>query len=1261
MKKNLRLLCLGLATAIFTSGFAQVNKTDLLQNADMEQGRKGWAFEGGNIMGKNTKNLSTQTGFYGMGQGVLESWKSNGEGLADSYIMQRVGGGELPNGTYVFGAYIGASKQYHRKQVKVMVDGKETTKYKYWSNRDSVAGVEIFANEATQRVATNNPDYNSMIDAEGKLYNDGHATKFNVAVKLTEDYSRPGYLTVGLRYKETNANYVVWDNATLYYFGDMSEAEALDAMARIDMDAAIAIADTLKNVYMNVDTLTALTQVLKDCADAEVTAANFEEISNELFWTARQARLSATDYSNLKKNIESAEKLLEMEWSEYGYYTEDVLPLLEEILGEAQDAYDAAEMDRAELNVLRKRLNWTAGDLKLDSLYYAQSYLEEYSIEAGDRLNEAGGFSQAQIDELNALLGEVADTLAVYEEEMDAALDFEDRKVNPNNLVPYIARVFNTIEKVESNPLSKEVTRMPLTIPAAADGWLEGTETVDGLKVYKSPVYRFAENVTEVTFTVKKNQGGSKFFSLSELSLYDVNNKLIELEEENLSSDYDHNALNETPDGGGLGALVDGVANTYFHSAWGNIPAGDHSIKVTLPDGGYDAFSFKIVSRASNQNHQFPAEMVVSVPMPERDALQAKLNEANAYEAYSNSEVGFYEADYSFLTGLIAEIEVALDNYPTETECAEMREELEAQMEIYNNAFDPTINLPVEGKKYRLISGFPNFYNKQFVEKAITAHVDTTSYTLWWGNVAAADKNQEFVFEPILDEEGENYIEVSEGTNADGTTWSKTIYCYKLKNVGAELYVDTTANNQVQLAAFTNDTVRFEWLGRGQWNIHVKGATLHCGDHNGGNVGGDNGAYGGTWGVGSGIVNWGSGIDDASAWFIREYPELPLSVLVSGSKFKSECIHFEAANTVTLTANKACAFKDLTFYDLYGKVIAAESVEVVGNKATAMFANDIVACAFAFTNTNSEGDFTVVFNATEYTPSIDLLQAAYDAAVAVAPVEGTDVMQYADLSAYNTALEEAEAMLLAGAGEAEINAMVKKLEDVVAALKPNMPVAGKYYFIYSAYERFEKDYGYRMTLCSKSSEVSWMSENYLEWNRYWQFEPATEEELNKLLLKKDGDKDVVDTEKVAASLGKSFYIKNVATNQYVGYIAKKDFKTDATIPMTSSKTAAIPYKITSLESGTIIALDEVVTGQRLHGKGHGGTSGQATYWGSGLGSSSAWTISETQYDVTDIDFAEVETEKAVVKGIFDLFGRRIDTPTASGIYIIDGKKKYIKK
>ena len=70
MKKNLRLLCLGLAAATITCGFAQEDKTSLLKNADMEQGLRGWAVDGTDVVGKNTKVATVKIGFHGMSQGV---------------------------------------------------------------------------------------------------------------------------------------------------------------------------------------------------------------------------------------------------------------------------------------------------------------------------------------------------------------------------------------------------------------------------------------------------------------------------------------------------------------------------------------------------------------------------------------------------------------------------------------------------------------------------------------------------------------------------------------------------------------------------------------------------------------------------------------------------------------------------------------------------------------------------------------------------------------------------------------------------------------------------------------------------------------------------------------------------------------------------------------------------------------------------------------------------------------------------------------
>ena len=44
-------------------------------------------------------------------------------------------------------------------------------------------------------------------------------------------------------------------------------------------------------------------------------------------------------------------------------------------------------------------------------------------------------------------------------------------------------------------------------------------------------------------------------------------------------------------------------------------------------------------------------------------------------------------------------------------------------------------------------------------------------------------------------------------------------------------------------------------------------------------------------------------------------------------------------------------------------------------------------------------------------------------------------------------------------------------------------------------------------------------------------------------------------------------------------------------------------------------------------------------------------------NIESIDFTD-EYVAPAVKGIFNLFGRRIDTPVTTGIYIVDGKNDY---
>ena len=974
MKKNLRLLCLGLAAATFTCGFAQEDKTSSLKNADMELGLKGWSFDGTDYMGKNKKNPASQVGFHGMNQGVQETWHSDPENpLGDSYVMQRVKG--LEEGTYVFGAYVGAAKQT-RNQEK--------------SNRDTIVGVTLFANDAKVAVATDNPD-------KAHQYKWAHSSKFNVATKVTD-----GKLLVGLKVEETTANYIVWDNATLYYFGNMDEEDALDAMAKIDMEKAIAIADTLvdaeRNLKMQVDSLENLQYAIEDAKDADTDAASLWDDLENLYYYMGLARRSITDYTNLKNHIEQALVVDTGKWTAGGLdlYQKE----FKKVLGEAQEAYEEATMDRAELTELRTELSRQIGWMRLDSFNVAKAALVDFMNTPGIWTGSAGAYTRGQWNQLNALNTELADTLKKIE-------DPKNENPRPQDLYPYIAKIYAAIEAVKNNPVPDGYTQMPIEIKSGEGGRVEGSVLNSaGLYEYVSPMYRFENNVTRFKISVKKNQAGNKFFTLSELSFYDMDGNEIELTEENVTSEYDHNSIDgNTADGQGIPGLLDESADTYFHSAWANIPAGDHSLEIVLPEPGYSAFNFKMVSR-KGQPHQFPAEIVINTPTPERDAMEIVLNEAKALNPYVGTDPGFYTGKenpevFAAIGEAIAAGENLIATNGTEADAIKIKDVLRQVINDYKALEgDKKYNVPVAGKVYRIISGFPGYFEKQGVEKALTVHAADTA--LWWQNVAADSLQQEFMFEPILDEDDVPFVDrVVTGKNDDGSDIIEPYYCYNLKNVQTGLYVDSAfVKNQLKLVETPTDTLRLKWLGRGQWNIIVKGNVLHCGDHNDGNPSTTKGAYGGIAGIGSGIVPWGGDLDGASAWFIREVPELPLSLLVSGEEYKSNIIHFEASDSITLTADKDCAFEGLALYNLYGSAIKFD-VTVAGAVASIKTKSAITSCAIAFKN--AEGVESVAFDA--YVPEVVVeevdpmakLEAKLETILVVAPEQGTGVGQYDDI------------------------------------------------------------------------------------------------------------------------------------------------------------------------------------------------------------------------------------------------------------------------
>lgn len=516
---------------------------------------------------------------------------------------------------------------------------------------------------------------------------------------------------------------------------------------------------------------------------------------------------------------------------------------------------------------------------------------------------------------------------------------------------------------------------MPLEFLPNADGWVEGTEWYDeenSIVGFTSPMYRFEEKVETFRIVVMRSQAKEAFFCLSELAFYDANGVKIELTEANVTSNADHNALNPTnPDGGGIAALFDGDIGTYFHSAWKNFPDEVHYLEVTLPNGGYDAFGFRMLSRAmdgiNDQSITFPRRMLITDGDYQRLALEGLLAETGTFNLYPFPEIGYYYDDLGYFHDAISRGQDMVESGASESECGAAIAELMQAFRQYDQ--NESIRLPEPGKPYRFISAFPGFDENQSVEKAIS--VDTLQNRLWWETVSGDNQLQEFVLEPVLDSYGNPRSWLFTIHFNNGKRVMETQYYYTMQNVATGLYVNYSTADGFHLTEQPS-VVYVTPLGYGQFGIRALlanangGNSVYCasvGYHNGGIPADSVDYFGGVPGVNSVLGSSYGEKYSPSSWFIREVQELPYAMSVSEEEFKSGFVHFEATDVVTLTADKDCSFADLKFYSpyYYNRNISVEKCELSGNIATITLDRKVTACAFEFDN--YEGVSSVTFNA----------------------------------------------------------------------------------------------------------------------------------------------------------------------------------------------------------------------------------------------------------------------------------------------------------
>ena len=1209
MKKALRMLCMSVIAAISSAGFAQENVTHKLVNPDMEKGIYGWEVIFTEDIWKTTiKNQETQPMYEGITNRAIEVWRWT-SAMTDNRVSQTVR--DLPNGTYVFGAYIVAC-----------ADAEELI-----AERDLIEGVYLFANEDSIRIGTTRPEKgNDIWD---------HPAKLNIATTVTD-----GTLTVGMSVLSSNANFTLMDNATLFYFGEKDHAVALDEMAKIDIGRTIAIADTCLTHHMSADTLTYLKEQIA-LGEQLTKADELYDTDELLYWGIRKAVKSIKDYRKLYTALTQAKEITAEEWTDYEG-TVVALDSLKKLITVNEAAYENGTVARPEIEKAVKALDEAAALVQLDSCYVL---LSEYiaildELEVGD---EVGQYTEGAKERCFQFLYQVEEYL--YEVEAGYLSAVEAKEICDD--------LYAQIKRILDSPIS--YSEFPIIIERSETTKIGEFYLMDGAvaklngsgetyATYNSKLYSFQEPLTKVRFTVKGTGsdmtcGNYPYFHLAELELYDENGELIELTTDNIRSNACHNTLGGN-DGAGIPGLIDGDYNTHFHTTYGTAVNEYHYIEVTFPeDREYYGFSFAMIGRQTAitlyNTRQFPSVVDIRYVSDMAADLTYVLGEAEAINPIQGTTVGCFNTDISEFYATLAEVKEASEKgFVSDSD-------IKAAINTVNQAVDAlkgSFVLPEPGKSYRIISGEDGFMPYQQVQKALTIHEDSVyGKWLWWENSDADSLQQEFSFEP-MPEYGEDY--------------------YAIKNTKYDLYVGEYFDENGTLYESTfvlreePTPFLFKYLGIGQFGIIREGnggEMLHLYDHHQGTADyemqtqlGDPNAI---KGVTSSVITFKGSANDASSYMIQEVQRLPYTATsISETTFKTADIHtHKGYNVFTLTADKECAFSDLTLYGRLGQKINAE-ISVNGKVATVRVDTTAMAnLSFEFTNSEQVSEVTLDATLVTFSANISGLQNAYNKAVAVDPVEGNDVGQVTDLTAYYEALEAAEQYMDMGGSEAEIEEAIAALNAAVEALVYNEPKADKEYFIVSALD-FKNNYFTDMTIYQRGNQLYWGYANVNKPAYRWRFVDCGMEILDK----------------------PAYYVQNVASGLYISqYVANA---TELYLVDTPESTQ--PYNIYFLTGGRVCVNDaRSETGAySLHPRNHsngGGTYGTVISYGSHDGASAMYVVeADTYYSIyyngiEDIEFTE-ESIAPAVKGIFDLFGRRIDAPTTTGIYIVDGKKVLVK-
>ena len=1266
------------STLAFADGQDVSNK---IWNGDAEQGLQGWEVTfatDNNVDGRiwkisnHTEGISPGSmGYWGFTNHCLEIWAGQTDGVGNpvgkNSITQVVT--DLPNGTCVFGAFTIATIQSH---------GTSENKTRYIPTKDDVEGVYMFANDVKQTIATNDPEAADSLPA-------AHAVKLNVAAQVVD-----GSLKFGFGAEEgTPASFICFDNATLYFFGDMEPDAALAEAYKMDLKRACSASDTLKMYPMAVAVKAEMEAAVNAAADASsvddcIAAEEIVRLAN------LKARISINDYNKLVSLIAKAKDVLSKEWSSF---IEEQVEELEAATEKAEEDLAAGLLQGDELSEYLAEFENTINKVEIDDLYTLLDALDQFvndyeSISESDPNYFCEGFHPGFGEEIGQYPYSEQEALeAVFMEAQELLSAIEDGSVRATEGVAMIDKIkgavaacmanankepvlpFDAILVPDPNDPTKPLLRTSqsgLASDAAITPYKQTSLRggADEVFRYESPVFGLPYAVDKLVITVThtiyndrpRDEGynDGPYFNLTEFYLFDENGEEIILS----ADDFSSNAKESSE--GSYAGLLDGDTQTFFHSRWSskNNDTGYHNLEITMPeDLKKFSFAMEVIfndTRISNM----PTEIVVSGMTHTRADLAAAISDAEGSDVMGyvqGNEPGFHSGDFTAINALKAEIskakEVLNNEDATDEELVAATIALEEAAAAADGAGGFTFILPESGVAYKLANQAP-FVSGQGKVKNLTVFQDSI---LWWADADPADPYQDFTFEKVEGPDEEDiyfniknvktgkyigYFTEQPGFEGDNEIiWGNNWYV-KLSDTPAPIRMRSLGYGQVHFWS-QNENDETNWLGIHACNHNGGSATTRAGDQGGGKGFSDAPDGYSIHGVCGPIVQWGTDAYGASAWYIRQQEELPLSIL-TGEGFEKKPHHlYQPVDIMTLQADKTCAFTNLKLTDVLGNPIEYTAEKADAFSMVVTFAKHTESFFLAFDNTEGVGTVTVTGGIAEKS-ELAKLQEAYDAAVGTEYTLGTDIGCVKDLTAYNAALAKAEEILNGGgAADDEIKAAREQLEAAIDGLEVVMPEEGKSYFIVNAFPTFEENFGVPMAMFSNPDNgmPGW---TYISINNpcyEWQFE-------------------FVDDEK------KDFRLFNVGTQDYISGSTGGDHV------MTESNGGKYTLIARGNQKFNILNTDEGASNDgsasgtwMIHAKNHNGGGnpfGSICMWGNDNPTKSEWYIKESGTVKTSIDEVSVEPERLnAVSGTFDLTGRRVTNPE-KGLYIMNGKKVLVK-